>query len=269
MSNTILDLVVGPVSNILDKFIDTIGIFPNAVSDELCDEIIEVFKIEEKNKRIAQGVSFGGLNHDIKRTWDCRMDFYPEYYPLIRKLRPIFKSKTLEYINKWNGDDIVNDDIPSAFENYWLNDKKAFIPLWQIQKYEKGLGHYNQSHLDEVPGGYDHIDPNGNMHGKPQENTINVDRMFVLMLYLNDIEEGGTTEFIYPRYEIKPKKGTFVIWPAGWPYVHKGNSPISSDKYILTTWYEYEKSGRVSKVFNEKLEKTGKKHKTKPVVKRK
>ena len=35
---------------------------------------------------------------------------------------------------------------------------------------------------------------------------------------------------------IKPKKGRIVIWPAGFPYVHRGNTPLSGEKYILTSW---------------------------------
>ena len=36
--------------------------------------------------------------------------------------------------------------------------------------------------------------------------------------------------------DIKPKTGRIVIWPAGFPYVHRGNSPLSGKKYILTSW---------------------------------
>ena len=32
------------------------------------------------------------------------------------------------------------------------------------------------------------------------------------------------------------KKGRIVIWPAAFPYVHRGNSPLSGKKYILTSW---------------------------------
>ena len=32
------------------------------------------------------------------------------------------------------------------------------------------------------------------------------------------------------------KKGRIVIWPAGFPYVHRGNPPLKHEKYILTSW---------------------------------
>ncbi len=64
-------------------------------------------------------------------------------------------------------------------------------------------------------------------------------RIFVFLLYLNNVEEGGETEFLYAGVKTKPKKGTLVIHPAGFPYFHKGNMPISDDKHILISWLSY------------------------------
>jgi hypothetical protein len=56
------------------------------------------------------------------------------------------------------------------------------------------------------------------------------------MFYLNDVEEGGETEFLYLNTKIKPVKGTLVYFPTHFPFVHRGNIPISDDKYIMTGW---------------------------------
>ena len=61
-------------------------------------------------------------------------------------------------------------------------------------------------------------------------------RAFVFSIYLNDVEEGGETEFLHFSKRVKPKTGRIVIWPAGFPYVHRGNPPLSGEKYILTSW---------------------------------
>jgi hypothetical protein len=64
----------------------------------------------------------------------------------------------------------------------------------------------------------------------------NANRAFVFSIYLNDVEEGGETEFLHFSKRVKPKTGRIVIWPAAFPYVHRGNPPLSGEKYILTSW---------------------------------
>ena len=56
------------------------------------------------------------------------------------------------------------------------------------------------------------------------------------MFYLNDVKEGGETEFYHQKIKIKPKKGTAVIWPSFYTHLHKGNVPVSNNKYILNVW---------------------------------
>jgi len=61
-------------------------------------------------------------------------------------------------------------------------------------------------------------------------------RAFVFSIYLNDVEKGGETEFLHFSKRVEPKTGRIVIWPAAFPYVHRGNPPLSGEKYILTSW---------------------------------
>ena len=64
-------------------------------------------------------------------------------------------------------------------------------------------------------------------------------RVLAWMIYLNDVEEGGETEFLYQHLRVKPTTGTFVIWPAGFTHTHRGNPPLSNTKYIMTGWLEF------------------------------
>ena len=61
-------------------------------------------------------------------------------------------------------------------------------------------------------------------------------RAFVFSVYLNDVKDGGETEFLNFSQRVEPKTGRIVIWPAGFPYVHRGNPPLKGTKYILTSW---------------------------------
>ena len=64
-------------------------------------------------------------------------------------------------------------------------------------------------------------------------------RMITVIAYLNDVEEGGETGFLYPEMKVKPTKGGLVIFPSAYPFVHCGFKPISNDKYIVATWLIY------------------------------
>ena len=62
-------------------------------------------------------------------------------------------------------------------------------------------------------------------------------RTMAWMVYLNDVPEGGETEFLYQKKRFKPKAGTVLIWPGSYTHLHRGNPPFST-KYIATGWYQ-------------------------------
>ena len=64
-------------------------------------------------------------------------------------------------------------------------------------------------------------------------------RLGVYILYLNDVEEGGETEFLYLSQRVKPKTGRLLLFPAGYVHTHRGNPPLSGEKYIMTGWMEF------------------------------
>ena len=65
----------------------------------------------------------------------------------------------------------------------------------------------------------------------------------VVQLYLNTVEEGGETEFLYINKRIKAQQGRLIIFPAGFTHTHRGNPPIGQDKYIVSTWVTSQDTG--------------------------
>jgi hypothetical protein len=65
------------------------------------------------------------------------------------------------------------------------------------------------------------------------------------MYYLNDVEEGGETEFFYQGKKLAPRAGSLVIAPAGFTHTHKVHVPRSGDKYILTSWLLYQRAEKL------------------------
>lgn len=70
-------------------------------------------------------------------------------------------------------------------------------------------------------------------------NSDTCKRFLAFFWYLNDVEEGGETEFINLDVKVKPKAGRLVMFPPLWMYPHKGHKPISNDKYLLSSYLHF------------------------------
>ena len=72
-------------------------------------------------------------------------------------------------------------------------------------------------------------------HGDIKTST----RVILVMLYLNDVEEGGETEFLYQSRRIEPKMGRLVFCPAFFTHTHRGNPQLKGSKYMMNGWLQY------------------------------
>lgn len=122
---------------------------------------------------------------------------------------------------------LCKDFLSALYNNFAIYENKFSI----IKSYGNLNSFYTRLQKTRIGQGY-HLwhDENSNREFS--------NRIVAWMIYLNDVHEGGETEFLYYSKRIKPTKGTLLIWPAGFTHVHRGNPPISNDKYIATGWFE-------------------------------
>lgn len=80
--------------------------------------------------------------------------------------------------------------------------------------------------------------PGGQENFQPHFDSVDVvcNRYLVFLWYLNDVTEGGETEFCDIGMKVAPRAGRLLMFPPYWMYQHAGLPPISSDKYILSTY---------------------------------
>ena len=60
-------------------------------------------------------------------------------------------------------------------------------------------------------------------------------RVITAIWYLNTVKEGGETWYKWQDVAVRPIEGRLLLCPVGWPFIHRGNPPISGPKYILIT----------------------------------
>jgi prolyl 4-hydroxylase len=146
------------------------------------------------------------------------------------KIDKTVKASTDLSITSFNNDKEIKNyykELDKVLELY--KDKYKYCDLlqgrwtvcekWNIQKYEPKEGFYAW-HTERIC----------------LENSA---RHLVFMTYLNDVTDGGETEFYYQKLKVQPKKGLTIIWPADWTFTHKGITSDTQSKYICTGWYSY------------------------------
>ena len=81
-------------------------------------------------------------------------------------------------------------------------------------------------------------------------------RTYTFMIYLNDVEEGGETEFLHLNHTFKPKKGTAIAWnnltengSVNPNTMHQAHPVLKGNKAVITKWFR-EKNG--DEIFQEK-----------------
>lgn len=198
----------------MDKYIYT---NKTSLSSELCNDIIQLFEIENKK---YEGVTAAGLNKNIKNT----MDFVipkdnNKWYKIYNFLSKELQYNIKEYLNNLNNNDEyknINQDTNITYK--FFDNNKYYIHNFMVQRYNRNEGKYVY-HNDFM------ID-----HKKKQN------RIITYLWYLNDVIEGGETTFHSGEIKINPEIGKLILFPACWSYPHCGKMPLSSSKYIITGW---------------------------------
>ncbi len=75
-------------------------------------------------------------------------------------------------------------------------------------------------------------------------------RSWTAMAYLNDVEEGGTTEFTRLGVTIPPQRGALLVWnnnlpdgTANWDTMHAALPVQRGVKYVITKWFRARRLG--------------------------
>jgi len=183
--------------NYLNNFI--MGWYADDIS--FCDKFISLYNSNLDKTVDGKFGTDGFINKDIKESKDIEM--HPS--KLLFGYDKILADCKIKYIEKYPSVECSQD-----FE---------IISPYYIQRYPMGGG-FKVWHKE-----------------RSSSKLPDVSRHLVFMTYLNDVRDGGGTEFLYQGVKIRADKGLTLMWPADWTFTHRGIVSLTEEKTIITGWY--------------------------------
>jgi hypothetical protein len=185
-----------------------VGVFEDAYSKEYCNSVIQYFE----SMKEAGMTSSRQQNENISKTLKNDLQLFGH------------DEVSITYTKSF---------LPTFNNVFWGEVYPAYAGTFDVLKNTDPHNNYAFKIQKTCVGEGYHV-----WHSE-NGNRATCTRILAWTLYLNDVDEGGETEFLYYPKRIKPKAGTLILWPAGFTHTHRGNPPISNTKYIVTGWIEF------------------------------
>ena len=183
------------------KFSDFIYIERDALPKSFCNNVIEKF---EQDDRKRQGQVGSGVHLEIKRSSDLSITELEDWKSYDQAFFRCLNNGLKKYVKF----------LPEEYTIHKALSEIKNDTGYQIQRTQPGdyyIWHHDQS----------------------------ATRMVTFIWYLNDVKDGGYTEFI-DGTRIQPEAGKLIIFPATWDFLHRGVSPKTETKYLCTGWVHAE-----------------------------
>lgn len=219
---------------------DFIATYNDVLRAEQCKNWIKKF---ERSREKKPGMTGQGVNTHAKHSQDITISTAPDWQDETAEIEAITYRYLVKYVRQhphlltgavsmFIPHPQTGAQIPISPEILATLDDGTLLQLTQqlytlgtinLQKYDRRVGGYHHFHSENYPS--------------PNDSTqSSLHRVLLFMYYLNDVREGGETEFYYQQRKLAPRKGQLVFAPSGFTHTHKGHIPTSNDKYILTSW---------------------------------
>ena len=199
MSEFPVEKVVKPLSTIREVKPNTF-IFERkgALPPSFCEEVIRRFEAHPEQQRKGVIGQTGEEHNSIKRTMDLVVSDKDDW----KDVDEMFFRCAAAAINEFRD---TYDYFKGPFKDMG----------YQVQRYQEG--EFYHWHID------------GGSHQFAE-------RQLVLLWYLNEVEEGGETEFLYQGISATPEPGKLMMFPPFWTHEHRARTVTKGVKYIATTW---------------------------------
>ena len=178
-----------------------VRIYENVLEDELCDRLINRFE----------------LNPDLH----IRENQLTAVHMMTKESNEVF------------------GELMNPFLNAIQEQSHRYKKDCEIIGWPKSYGLEPPKMKRYMPGGEDRFDDHVDV-----DSLENCKRFLVLFTYLSDNDKGATvvnpkTPDVGDMHHSRCKKGSMLIFPPYWPWVHRGEPPIDTPKYIIGSYLHY------------------------------
>jgi len=187
-----------------EKLTDYIKVYDDVCSEALCRQIIDSFESQQEHHTFI---------NRFQRPTFTEMNISQQYANknhIWTGIQKQTQSLFVEYVSKYMDELDLGPDFPA----------KYVFEEFRVKKYRANTDDQFSDHTDV--GDYN-----------------SARRFLVCFLYLNDVEEGGTTDFPKISHSVTPKCARMLIFPPNWMYRHAGRPVVNGKKYILGTYLHY------------------------------
>lgn len=178
---------------------DLVRVYPSTLSLDDCQQLIDGFEARAAEHLIHQGEGNAPRFAELNLT------------------------------QAWGeGHDLAFGAILPVFEAY-SRELQILPAQWPAEMAfeELRMKRYRASSDDCFP---DHVDVGDHASAR---------RFLAALLYLNDVEEGGETDFPLWGQTIRPRAGSVLVFPPLWPWLHGGRCATSQPKHIISSYLHY------------------------------
>jgi hypothetical protein len=183
-----------------------IGEYDNAFSAKYCNDVIEIFERIRSYGTIQEQRGMKRNSDDrVMYDWAPHNNMHYYHHDVCTEFFAKLHNCYLQYADKYESIKDLNSHSPKGMSIQRTGPMQGYH-IWHSESVGISTG----------------------------------SRLLAYTLYLNNVDEGGETEYLYQGLKIKPEQGKVVIWPAGFTHPHRGNPIYKGFKYIITGWYTYD-----------------------------
>ncbi len=227
--------------NAVDDFIE---IYDHALSRAQCELVMARFDGSDK---VMRGKTGNGVDLAKKDSYDITISAHPEWNDISTVLIDALRVGLRQYVSKYRmlllgalSPQVAHPHSGQPVTLTLDNFDECGIPyIDELVRSMYRAGQINVQKYARDSGGYHH------WHSEiyPQNASCeSLHRALLFQFYLNDVADGGGTEFYYQQRTVEARQGRLIIAPAGFTHTHKGHVAHGCDKYIATSWILFQRA---------------------------